>query len=520
VLAGDILKANARSFSDRVGLIDEQGTRLSWTQLNSRVNSLANALLLMGVKKGDTVAIICENRHEFVEILFAAFKIGAIPGGINYRFTAEQIEALLEHFGAVALFVQSKYAPTINTISPKLVNVKHFIGIGEGHSYPHDHESLIAQNVADEPEVELRDSDICTVIFTSGTTGLPKGVVHSHRDLTSSNIGEFYVYRFNPDDRALIGSPLFSASGEMLTLAALFAGSTTVVHTFSGRSFLEMIEKERVTVITSMIPTRFHIIQEFLKTATRKYNLDSVEKMGIGPQSITWAQLKEMAELFPNLHNINKAFVGSEMSIATALMPYEVAAGLRADATDEEKRRLESVGKPILDYEVKIVDEDGKEVPAGQPGEVLIRSGTVTDASYWARPVLTHQKFRDGWYHTSDLGVIDEHGYLYYGGRKDDMIRSGAFFVAPSQVEGVISTHPAVHECAVFGVPDEKWGEAVAAAVSLKKDQKSTEEELREHCRKYLSGFQIPKSIQIMDELPKDPGTKKILVRELRKLYK
>ncbi len=244
MLAGDILKANARLFPDRVGLIDEQRMKLSWRELNSRVNSLANTLISLGVRKGDRVAIICDSCHEFVEVLFASFKVGAIPAGISYRFTAEQIEALLNHCGAIALFVQSKYAPTINSISSRLEKVRYFVGIGNRHNYPYDHETMIAQNVADEPKADISETDICNLVYTSGTTGLPKGVVHSHRELIKGCLAELFVSRFGLDDKVLVDPPLYTAAGGALSISAFFAGTTVVIHTFSGRSFLELIERE------------------------------------------------------------------------------------------------------------------------------------------------------------------------------------------------------------------------------------------------------------------------------------
>jgi long-chain acyl-CoA synthetase len=516
MLLRDIPKINARLFTDRVALIDEIGNELTWNQFNTRVNSLSNALLGLGLRKGDRLAIICDNRHEFVEAFFAAIKIGVIPTAINYRFPFEHIAFLVNDCGAKTIFVENKYVQNVNYIRTKFKTIENFIGIDTDHGYSHCFETLIAGNKSNEPEVEIAEEDPSVLIYTSGTTGLPKGVLHSSRNMIHACLAELTLYHFYPDDRVIITPPLYVA-GIILTIATLFSGATAIIFNFKGQNFMEMVEKHKATVVTSMIPTRFHIIREFLATSKKKYDVSTVRKMGVGPQYVSPEQLREMWEFFGR-PELNKAYLGTEFIIASGLLWHDIVSGLCEKATEKEKKRLTSAGKGLVDNGIRIVDDNGQDLPPGKVGEILVSGSTTKDARYWNRPDLTQQKWRGGWCYTSDLGFFDENGYLYFAGRKDDLIRSGAFWVAPAHVESVLVGHPSVNECAVFGVPDKKWMEAVTAAISLREGRDVTEDEIKEHCRKYLAGYQVPKKIHIMEELPKDPGTRKILVREIKKL--
>ncbi|MDY6912684.1 MAG: AMP-binding protein, partial [Chloroflexota bacterium] len=249
--------------------------------------------------------------------------------------------------------------------------------------------------------------------------------------------------------------------------------------------------------------------------------LSSVRKVVVSNQAAYEDDLRELVNFFPALEysGILRGFGSSETGLYFMVLPSnKIAAGFMDGATQKERQRLHSLGKPILFGKVKVVDDSRQPIPAGETGEIVVGGDTVMQG-YWNNPEATAEVIEDGWYYTKDLGAFDDDGYLYFRGRKDDMIRSGGVFVAPAEVEEIVLKLSPIQEAAVFGTPHEMWGEAVTAAVVLKPDQSISEAEIRDHCRKHLAGFQIPKTIHFMEALPRDGQSNKVLVTELRRTY-
>jgi acyl-CoA synthetase (AMP-forming)/AMP-acid ligase II len=274
-----------------------------------------------------------------------------------------------------------------------------------------------------------------------------------------------------------------------------------------------VVERERVT-IAMMTKSRFMPLWDHMEATGETYDLSSLKKVMIGAEHTTAEDLKQIMD-FCGVSISGKVYGITEAGASvTRLLPCDIAKGFHRDATEKDKRKLESAGKPLLGARIRLVDSEGRDVPQGDIGEVIVKGDQVSPG-YWNDPALTQGKFRDGWYHTNDLGVFDEDGYLYLKGRKDFVIKTGGVLVPPVNVEDAIRRHPAVNEVVVIGVPSERWGQAVKAVVGVKKGHHLTEEEVKRHCREHLSGFQVPKSVQFVESLPRSAAgrveTKKVL---------
>ena len=519
MLVGDIVASNARLFPNKLAIIDDR-TRLTWLEFNSRVNKLANALLGLRLKKGDRVAILCENGHEYAEFLFAVAKAGLITVCLNYRLTADQLTHILNDCEPRAIFAEHKFAETTGQNRSKAKSIEFVVGIGPGHGYEHDYESLLLQYPATEPKVAIDEQDIYRLQYTTGTTGTRKGAMLTHKNEITNcmmRVQNSPTYR---DDVVLHAAPLFAVGTQARFFGTCFVSATSVVIVFSAQTFVEMVERERVTYSSLLPATTFKLVKDYLESSPRKYDLSSWRKFQPeGGQHCSRTDLKEMLDYFHIPYTyICKPYGMTEAMPASYLVQEDVAIGLSPQATGKEKQRLESVGKPLFDGDMRVVDDNDRDAPPGQIGEIVVKGPQVMKG-YWNNPELTAKALRGGWFHTADLGILDEDGYLYFKGRKDFVIKSGGFLVGPEEVESVVLQYPAVAETAVIGIPDKKWGQVVTAVTCLKPGYKASEEEIRNHCRRHLAAFQVPKSVIFIDKLPRDIAYGKIDRRALIKTY-
>ena len=515
MIIGDIVAGNARLFPHKVGIVDEHD-RLTWKDVNQRVNRLANAILDLGLKKGDRVALICENCHQFAEFLFAVAKSGTIGICLNTRFTPTKLAYMINDCQPKLFLVQDKFLPIADQITNGIALKNDLLVIGQEGNF----ESLLSSYSTEEPEVEVDEQDTYLVQYTTGSTGTPKGTELTHRNWMNNCIVRLLLTHLAEDDIYQIAGALYAVGNLGHFLSACFAGVTVVLPVFSGQNFIEMIEKEKITC-SYLNPTTYRIVRDYIETNKRQHNLASLRKLAImGGQPSSFDQVKDILDYFNTPYsNSSKVYGMTEVcSPGTFLLPIDVAAGLRPDATEKERKRIDSVGKTMGNTEMRAVDENDNDVAPGQKGEILFKGDCVMKG-YWNQPKLTQEALRHGWYHTGDIGIIDEDGYLYYVGRKDFLIKSGGFFIVPEEIEHTISQHPAVAEVAVIGVSDAKWGQMVKALVNLKSGMKATEEEIKEYCRKLLPRFQVPKSIDFVATLPRESTYGKISREDIIRIY-
>ncbi len=510
---GDLLYRNARYHGRRVGIVYGD-VRLTWQQVNARANRLASALVRRGVRQGDRVAILSRNCHEYVELLFGLAKIGVISVPINYRLAEPEVEFIVNDSGAVVLVAGPEYVTVAERIASRSTMVKELVALGpDAPAVSLAYDALIEQGSEAEPEPErpIAPDDLLLLLYTSGTTGFPKGVMYTHYRTLVGMLIHVLAIGSHSSHRVMLPSPLYSAAGIAGIFCAVYVGSYTVVINFEPKRALETIQRERIT-FTNLVPTTIQML--VTREDINRYDLSSLKVLLYGGAPMPEPVLRRAAQVFHC--DFRQTYATSETGCSgTVLEPHEHRLALEQA---QWSKLLSSCGRPQVGVAVRVVNAQGQDVAPGEVGEVAICcEGNMV--GYWNNPQATAEVLRDGWVYTGDLATMDEDGYVYLVDRKHDMIVSGALNVYPSEVERVLYQHPAVHECAVIGVPHEIWGEAVKAVVVVKEGMTVSESELIAFCKQRLAGFKCPKSVDFVDRLPRNP-TGKVLRRVLREAYK
>lgn len=511
MLLGDIVSSNAYRYPNKLALV-EGNNRMSWAELNERVNKVAHMLFGLGVKRGDRVAIIAENCHQYVELLFASAKIGAITVCLNYRFSPEQLSRMLNIATPKVIVVQDHFKDMMEIIRLDLPFMEKFIGLGVAHGYEDDFDSLASTSSVSDPVVQLDKDDGYAICYSSGTTGEPKAALISHENRITNCIQISLAHSAVRHNIFLISMALYAGVSQQYLFTYAFVGATTVVINFTPEGYLSAIESEKVDTIL-INHTFYTLIKEYLEKIGRIFDVSSVKLVRSAGQALTYEQWQEVLRFFNN-PLITKGMAMTEAGGLTTGVLEEYKAWLSPQATEEEKRKFNTLGKPMIGTQIKVVDDNDEELPPGEIGE-LVAKGENVIKSYWNQPHITENVLKDGWLYTGDLAMVDEEGYMYLMGRKDDRIRTGGYNVYPIEIERVMTLHPAVMEPAVLGIIDERWGEMIVAAVIIKEGAHVSEEELKEHCRKHLAGFQVPKRIIFMKEFPRHPVWKRVVKKEL-----
>jgi acyl-CoA synthetase (AMP-forming)/AMP-acid ligase II len=509
VLLGDLLIRNVRKFPHKEAVIFED-TRYTFSQLNARVNSLANGLMGIGVKKGDRVAILANNCLQYMEIYLAVAKAGMVIVPLNYRLVSKELSYLLNNSEANTLIIGSEYLETINSIRSGLKCVEHFICLEDVPGDTRSYEELIAGSSPDEPSVDIDEEDMVAIIYTSGTTGLPKGAVATHKSWFGNATNTVIRLQVSSDDITLHVTPFFHVAPVWPMFAHFYMGATNVIlRAFDPQVVLETMEKENITTC-NMVPV---MIMRLLECPNvDKYDLRRLRWIGYGASPMPLEVLKEAFRVF------GKRFIQvyglTEAGPLVTILSQEehILSG-----PQKLVKRLESCGRPIINVEARVVNEKGDDVAPGEMGEIVVRGDTVMKG-YWKNETETANVLKDGWLHTGDVATVDEDGYFYILDRKKDMIISGGENIYPREIEDVIHTHPAVRDVAVIGVPDEKWGEAVKAVIVCKEGASVSAEEIINLCKENLASYKKPKSVDFAEELPRNP-TGKILKKVLREKY-
>ena len=509
---GSFFTKSAKHYPDYLAIA--MGDReLTYKEANQRIDSFANALKNLGVKKGDRVGLLSANCPEYIEAMFACFKMGAVVVPLNYRFFANEIVYHLNDPRCVAIVFAETNKEMINSIRDQVPTVKHFICLKNPLEGDYDYENLIKKYWTTEDQtVDVEKDDLAWLFYTSGTTGRPKGAMLSHGNLMAVTWG--YLADLVPTetkDAALhVGALSHGAGFHALPIIAKGAPNIILDSTsFDAKLIAETIEKRKVTNMF-MVPT---MIKMFVESPDIEgYDISSLQFIPYGGSAMYVEDLKfalkKCGQIFIQIFG-----QGESPMTGTFLTRDEHV----IEGAPEQEKRLGSAGCPRTGIEIRVIDEVENEVPAGQMGHICIRGETVMQG-YWERPEENEKTLKGGWLHTGDVGYLDEQGYLYVIDRTKDMYISGGSNVYPREIEESIVEHPAVSEVSVVGVPDEKWGEAGKAVVVLKKGQKATGKEIIEFCRGKMAGYKRPKSVDFVDELPKSPYGK-ILKREIREWY-
>ena len=481
------------------------GRTTTWADFDHRVTKLAQALHRRGVRQGDRVMILMLNRPEFVEATLAANRIGAIAVPVNFRLTPPELAFLVEDCQAAVLVTEPVLAAVgtaVRDIAPTLATVVVAGAPTDGDVL--GYEDLVAEDGDPAPAVDIPNDSPALIMYTSGTTGHPKGAVLTHANLAAQAMSAMYTTA--PDinnDVGFIGVPLFHIAGIGNMLGGLLLGTPTVIHPLGGfdpGELLDVLEAERVTGIF-LVPAQWQAVCAAQQAKPRDIRLRA---LSWGAAPATDALLRQMSETFPS-SKILAAFGQTEMSPVTCML-------LGEDAI----RKRGSVGKVIPTVAARVVDESMNDVPVGEVGEIVYRAPTLM-AGYWNNEKATAEAFAGGWFHSGDLVRMDDEGYVWVVDRKKDMIISGGENIYCAEVENVLADHPAIVEVAVIGRAHPKWGE-VPVAVAAVSEAGLLLEHLEEFLNERLARYKHPKGLEIVDALPRNPAGK-VLKTELRVRY-
>jgi len=516
MLIGDALRRSSNVYSDKIAVIDKfgkyvpVGSKYTYKELYEVVNRLANGLVSLGLTKGDRIAVLSEHRIGCVISLLASVKVGLVYSPINPALLGDEVAYLIQDSGARAFIVDADlFHKTVEGIRSRLNTVEYLIGMGEGHSCPYVWGTLIGDNPPTEPQVKLVDDDLATLIYTSGTTGLPKGVPMAHKNWSFSAYMFPAEQQLKPHWKWLQVLPPYTSGGVGHIIAAVFRGCTNIISDPEPGKMLQIIESEKVNFMASAPTVMARLVKH---PDIDKHDYSSMEAWFTSAAPISAELLKQAAKYFGD--NFIQPFGTTETALnGLALQPEEVS------LEGPLSRRLTSVGKASLGYEIKVVDDKGNKVQPGGIGELLIRGDGVAKG-YWNKPEAPD--FKDGWWYSGDLVKVDEDGYIYVVDRKKDMILSGGVNIYPREIEDAISTHPGVLLVSVIGVPDEEWGESVKAVIVPKEGAKITEVEIIEYCKARLASYKKPRSVDFVSisDMPLMGGGYKVLKRELRDRYR
>lgn len=504
----EVVAAHSRLQPHRVAVRDSRRA-LTFRQWHTRVSQLANALLGLGLRPGDRVAVLAYNRVEWMEIYVALARAGLIAVPINFRFVGAEIQYVIRHCEAQAVIVQDELVDRVEPMWRELdIPPRRLIHLGMGVAPTgwSSYESLIEQASAREPDVVVQPSDTWALMYTSGTTSKPKGAIRSHAGSALISLITALDMGFTVDDTALMVMPMCHANSLYFAFSFTYCGATCAVddsRSFDPERLLHTLAAEKIS-FTSLVPTHYIMLLGLPETTKRRYDVGRVSKLMISSAPARRDTKLGIMEDFPN-SRLFELYGSTEAGWVTLLRP------------DEQFTKLGSVGREWTGSgPIKLLDPDGREVPEGDVGELFSRTPYTSDG-YWKDPEKTRAAFRGEWCSVGDMARRDQDGFYYLVGRKSNMIISGGENVFPSEVEDVLGAHPAIKDVAVIGLPDEKWGERVHAVVVLQPGSVATDSDIIDWCRTRVAAFKRPRSITVIDEsaMPRT-ATGKILHRALR----
>jgi long-chain acyl-CoA synthetase len=511
MLLKDMLRMTAGRVPDKPALIMGDKT-LTYNELNLRVNRLAHALLDMHLRKGDRVAVLTHNCIEYYEIYLALCKIGGVMVPFNNLLREKEFLRDFEYIKPRFVFFEEEFTGTVNKLLDQIDSLGKAVCVTPGSKSSHlPYEPLMDGKSDEEPQVEVKPDDLMSIFLTSGTTGKPKGVMRTQHHNALNAMAGAVELALQPDDRALLLFPFYHVTLED-RFCHILRGNTIVIRRegkFDAREVLDLLSRHRISTC-QFVPTMINtLIQE---ESIDQYDLSALRLILYAAAPMPVSLLKQAMERFKG-SGFMQFFGQTETGpLTTALRPENHRLESEAD-----QQRLASCGRPVMHFEVRVVNELDLEVPRGVVGELTVRGEAMT-VGYWNLPEETAKLLNGGWLHTGDFARQDEDGFVYIVDRKNDMIISGGKNIYPREVEEVLYSHPSVLETTVIGVPDPHWGESVKAIVVLKPGMSTTDQELIRFCKENIASYKKPSTIEFRESLPKSP-TGKILKRVLRDEY-
>jgi long-chain acyl-CoA synthetase len=494
----ELLRARIAATPDKVFLFSQpDGRQYTYKQFGDAIERTASLLTEKGIKKGDVVSLLMPNGVEYIIAYFACWQLGALAGPINSLLKAQEIAYVISNSESKALFVNSQFLPIIYSVQQELPQLSNIILF--------DSEAEATQDVAlrDRETTEIGPDDEAIIIYTSGTTGKPKGCLLTHRNVIANARQISQWLGFGPADRLLTVMPLFHMNAvSVTTMAALYAGGSTVVTPkFSATRFWQIVSDYQITSFGSVATMLSMLLTTYPEGIPQGLNTKQLRFAMCGSAPVPAETIKRFEELFDCL--VVEGYGLSESTCRSTFNP------------PDQRRRAGSCGLPIGN-EMRVVDDDDNEVPTGSLGEIVLRGENILKG-YYKNPEATKIAFRNGWFHTGDVGYRDQDGFYYIVDRKSDMIIRGGENIYPREIDEVLYQHPFVAAAAVVGMPDELYGEEVAAFVVLRDGGEASEEELIEFCKARLADYKCPKTVRFVKDIPKGP-TGKLLKRELVKM--
>ena len=485
----------------------EYRREMTWRVFDEKANRLANLLLKRGIKKGDKVAILLMNCLEWLPIYFGILKTGAIAVPLNFRYTADEIKYCLDLSDTVALIFGPEFIGRVETIYDQIPKVKTLFFAGENRpSFAENYDRLTANCSSEAPEIKLTDEDEAAVYFSSGTTGFPKAILHTHQSLMSACYTEYNHHGQTREDNFLCIPPLYHTGAKMHWFGSLLAGSKAVLlRGVKPEWILKTVSEEKITIVWLLVPWAQDILDAIERGDVKleDYELSQWRLMHIGAQPVPPSLINRWKKYFPNhLYDTN-------YGLSESTGPGCVHLGT------ENIHKVGAIGIPGYDWEAKIADENGCPVDQGQVGELIVKGPGVMKC-YYNDLEATAAVLKDGWLFTGDMARMDDDGFIYLVDRKKDVIISGGENLYPVQIEDFLRSHNAVKDAAVIGLPDERLGEIAAAVIELKPGCKCSEEEIKAFCAP-MPRYKRPRKV-IFDEVPRNP-TGKIEKPRLREKY-
>jgi fatty-acyl-CoA synthase len=514
----DTLKKACRFFPHKEAIVC-RGRRWTYEEFFGRLSRFSSYLKEAGIAKGDRVAILHPNCHYFLETYYAIALIGAVAVPLNYRLSAAEIRLIMTDAGARVLIADPRFSQMVEQIRNDLPMLEAVVWTGEkSEGFPNGEQDFFYERIAaalsaQTPDVEVKETDIAQIYYTSGTSGRPKGVMLTHKNVTIHALGTIAELHLTDRDVWLHAAPLFHLADAWATWAVTWVGGTHVlVGEFDPPAVLAAIEREKVT-LTNLIPTMLNMLVNY--SGVRDFDYSRLRVLLSGGAPIAPEVVRRIVETFQCDYIQTYGMTETSPYLTLSLLKEH----LQRKPPEEQMRFKCKTGREFITVELKVVTDDGREIKKDEKevGEIIVRGDTVTPG-YWQLPEETARAIKNGWLYTGDMAVMDEEGYVTIVDRRKDMIVTGGENVYSTEVENTLYLHPSVLECAIVGVPDEKWGEAVQVIVVLKPGRKVTDEELIRFCKERIARYKAPKAIDFISSMPKT-GSGKIEKKKLRDGY-